>query len=223
MPVEKIIILRNEHPNEVSAFLLAKRVASFLNEKCSDRLEAILHTIPFKDTKLGREVHAGPNTGYSYEFPKGQIQAKYPADTLFFDFHNSPYKCEQNMKIFGFKDDDNWIASGNPDNFVVYDGADYGYDGYIKSGLQFISAPGFYDITIEIPAIYKQVTNERFLNRLFEKPNHQFGPSEGLDICMCRMYKWNVVDIKASKKAGLISDSIVRKLAGGIVNKAGIG
>ena len=198
--MSKIIIVRNEHPNEVGAFYLAKKAFYKIKQKY---IECILETVPFVETELGSYFKKEKSYNGNWS---DRVRGRSDRNDIIFSFHNSPYHCIRNKIIFG--KDLKGMARGDPKYFEFYEAFSSG------NGIAYFGNPFIDSCTIEFPAIYKPIKNINFLSKVPSKEKIYSLFFESI----CKVNFWNVVDFKATKEAGLLEDIVVDKTVDGILN-----
>ena len=185
---KKITILRNVHPDEVSASFLAKKVAERLQQKSYN---VFLKTIPFSETYMKAYV----------DFYVRKIVDPESAMAKHFYYYNRRYSGLSGI-IFEFHNYDIYqptstsVVTGE----TSYKHPTLGYSVLWKANYPVEYQENAHDrqkriIVLEIPAVWKR----------FKDPNNPFF-----------LFRHGIVDFRSTKEAGFVSDRFISKLARGI-------
>lgn len=207
MQNRKIFVVRNVHPEEASAFFLAKKVTEKLNLLGHD---AQLFTLPFSETVMGYLLGKA-----SAQFCKQiEVYGTGPSDNV--PIHWWAERCNlfHNGIVFSFHnypvDELDVILSETPSEWWRF-----GFGGemlfrninavmryYYQKNSSFRWGGEELSITIELPAVYKPITDPR-LKRYRESPKYY-------------KHKPIIVDFIATKKEGLLSGRVINDIVEGI-------
>jgi len=194
--------VRGEHPNELSAYLLAEDIAKILRRK--GRGVEVEDVDPRKTNIWhARQLVAGKKLKPHISFRQGYMRAVRNPFSVFFNFHNTHWNGNPPEKLKFIRD--KW-GGGNPHCYSE-------------------KIPNYF--IVELPAIRSKKDenlNEglKMLDRLMQKSKARWYADMGVN---ASYYESNpgyasFVDIETSKKAGLMSNKLMEFYATNIDNIA---
>ena len=191
---EKYEFIRGEHPNETVAYLLAEDVAKVLRDRGRN---VEVETVDEKRTNIwyAKQLLAGKKLKPHLSVRPGYIRALRDPFLVFFNFHNC---C--------------WRGSPPAEKLRFERGLDYTGNPH-----SLLSLPNYF--TLELPAVYSKKDEELekgliMLDDLVKQSKAVWYSGNKWFYGMAANEGYaSFTDIEASRKAGLMSDKIVRLYA----------
>lgn len=241
----KVILVRGFHPNERSAKFLTPKIAATLRKFGHEVIELNIPLEQTISQRLREVTPESPYIDYMNEYnkPVFEVLNQHP-DAIVIDIHNGPYIPKETRrpwwKIGGAKVGKLYKAeparsSRRPGitNYYVEGGKAPSYIDHVRDrGWAMLKYPAHY--TIEIPAVReispeKEMKKEALLSAVDEKLKSDLAAIQDIESDESRelIYRaigtkncieryWHPFSLKASARAGLLSEDMANAIAKGI-------